>query len=238
MYDNYDRREEIFTPARTDAATVFLAKVFNWMAIGLGLTGITAFMVAHSQAALQLIIGNRIVFFGLIFGELGMVFYLSARIQKLSAQAATGLFLGYSVLNGATLSVIFLAYTGTSVAATFFIAASMFVAMAVYGIVTKRDLAGFGSFLFMGLIGMIIASVVNLFLGSPMISWVISAIGVLVFTGLTAYDVQRISALGGGGVMTAGEAAIRKSAIMGALALYLDFINLFISLLSLLGDRR
>ncbi len=238
MQNNYSNRNEVFTPARTDAATIFLAKVFNWMAIGLGLTGIIAFMVANSDAAKQLIFGNQIVFYGLIFGELGMVFYLSARIQKISAQAATGLFVAYSVLNGATLAAIFLAYTATSIASTFFIAAGMFVVMAVYGTVTKKDLSSMGSFLFMGLIGMIIAAVVNMIIGSSMISWVISAVGVLVFTGLTAYDVQKISRIGASGIMDSGEAAIRKGAIMGALALYLDFINLFLSLLHLLGDRR
>jgi FtsH-binding integral membrane protein len=238
MQNNYRNRNEVFTPAGTDAATIFLAKVFNWMAIGLGLTGITAFMVANSDAAKQLIFGNQLVFYGLIFGELGMVIYLSARIQKISAQAATGLFVAYSVLNGATLAAIFLAYTATSIASTFFIAATMFVVMAVYGTVTKKDLSSMGSFLFMGLIGMIIAAVVNMIIGSPMISWVISAIGVLVFTGLTAYDVQKISQIGASGIMDSGEAAIRKGAIMGALALYLDFINLFLSLLHLLGDRR
>jgi FtsH-binding integral membrane protein len=238
MQNDYRNRNEVFTPASTDAATIFLAKVFNWMAIGLGLTGITAFMVANSDAAKQLIFGNQIIFYGLIFGELGMVFYLSARIQKISAQAATGLFVAYSVLNGATLAAIFLAYTATSIASTFFIAAGMFVVMAVYGTVTKKDLSSMGSFLFMGLIGMIIAAVVNMIIGSPMISWVISAVGVLVFTGLTAYDVQKISRIGANGIMDSGEAAIRKGAIMGALALYLDFINLFLSLLHLLGDRR
>jgi len=238
MYNNYGKREDVFTPAKSDASTIFLAKVFNWMAIGLGLTAFTAFMVAHSQKALQLIFGNQIVFFGLILGELGMVIYLSARIQKLTAQAATGLFLAYSVLNGITLSAILLVYTSTSIASTFFVAAGMFFVMAAYGTVTKKDLSSLGSFMFMGLIGIIIASVVNIFLASSMVSWVISAIGVLVFTGLTAYDVQKISTIGAGGIMERGEVAIRKGAIMGALALYLDFINLFLSLLHLLGNRR
>jgi FtsH-binding integral membrane protein len=238
MPNNYKDRDQVFTPTRTDAATIFLAKVFNWMAIGLGLTGITAFMVANSAGAKQLIFGNQLVFYGLIFGELGMVIYLSARIQKISAQAATGLFVGYSILNGATLAAVFLAYTASSIASTFFIAAGMFGVMAAYGTVTKKDLSAMGSFLFMGLIGMIIAAVVNMIIGSPMISWVISVIGVLVFTGLTAYDVQKISRIGANGIMENGEAAIRKGAIMGALALYLDFINLFLSLLHLLGDRR
>ena len=208
------------------------------MAIGLGLTGFTAFLVFNSSAAQQLIFGNRLFFYGLIFGELGMVIYLSARIEKISAQAATALFIAYSVLNGATLSAILLMYTATSVASTFFVAGGMFAAMAVYGTVTKKDLTGVGSFLFMGLIGMVIASVVNIFIGSSMVSWVVSAIGVVVFTGLTAYDVQKIQRIGGSGIMSGGQTAIRKGAIMGALALYLDFINLFLSLLRLMGDRR
>jgi FtsH-binding integral membrane protein len=233
MYNRYTGNERAITPAaRTEASTIFLAKVFNWMAIGLGLTGLAAFLTVNSQTALQLIFGNKMVFYGLIFGELGMVFYLSARIQRISAQAATGLFVGYSILNGVTLSAILLLYTMTSVAATFFVTAGMFGAMAVYGFVTKKDLSSWGSFLFMGLIGIIIASVVNMFLGSSMMSWVISGIGVIIFTGLTAYDVQQITRMNG------GEAAIRKGAIMGALKLYLDFINLFLMLLRFMGDRR
>lgn len=221
-----------------EAATTFLAKVFYWMAIGLGLTGAVAFVVASSATAQQIIFGNKLIFYGLIFGELGLVLFLSARVERMSAVTATSLFLVYSLLNGATLSAILLVYTATSVASTFFITAGMFGAMAVYGAVTKKDLTGFGSFLFMGLIGMVIASLVNIFLHSPMVSWVVSAIGVIVFTGLTAYDVQKISQMGTGYVMGGDEGVIRKSAIMGALTLYLDFINLFLSLLRLMGDRR
>ncbi|MDX1776586.1 MAG: Bax inhibitor-1/YccA family protein [Desulfobulbales bacterium] len=229
----------------TEAATVFLAKVFNWMAIGLGLTGLAAFITINSQAAMQVLFTIQdgyakpsMLLYGLLLGELGLVFYLSARIEKISAQAATGIFLGYSILNGITLSTILLFYTMSSVAATFFITAGMFGAMAVYGFVTKRDLTSWGSFLFMGLIGIIIAMVVNIFLASPMMSWVISGIGVIIFTGLTAYDVQKITRMGEQGIMDGGEAVVRKGAIMGALALYLDFINLFLMLLRFLGDRR
>jgi len=223
--------------ASSQASTIFLAKVFNWMAIGLGITAAVAFMTV-SSGVVELIRNNQLLFFGLIFGELGLVIYLSARIKSISATAATGLFIFYSALNGATLSVLLMIYTSTSVAGTFIVAAGMFAAMAVYGTVTKKDLSSLGSFMFMGLIGIIIASVVNIFMRSAMISWVVSAIGVVVFTGLTAYDVQKISNYGGGGVMASGEAAIRKGAILGALTLYLDFINLFLSLLRLMGDRR
>ncbi len=238
MYGSEQQRTLPLEQASSQAATLFLAKVFNWMAVGLGLTGLSAFLVASTPALQRLIFGNQILFYGLIFGELGLVFYLSARVEKISARAATNLFLLYSVLNGLTLSAILLLYTGSSIAATFFVAGGMFVAMAVYGTVTKRDLTSLGSFLFMGLIGMIIASVVNIFLGSAMVSWVVSAIGVIVFTGLAAYDVQKILRIGGGGIMASGEAAIQKGAIMGALALYLDFVNLFLHLLRFLGDRR
>jgi uncharacterized protein len=238
MYTRNIGNERAVAQTTTDAATVFLAKVFNWMAIGLGLTGLAAFLTVNSQTALQFVFGNKLVFYVLILGELGLVFYLSARIEKISAQAATGMFVVYSILNGVTLSAILLLYTMTSVAATFFITAGMFGAMSVYGFVTKKDLSSWGSFLFMGLIGIIIAAVVNLFLASSMLSWIISGIGVLVFTGLTAYDVQKITRMGEQGIMDGGAAVIRKGAIMGALALYLDFINLFLMLLRLLGDRR
>ena len=224
--------------ATAQASTVFLAKVFNWMAIGLGLTAITAFLTVNSQFLLQIIFGNKLVFYGLIIGELGMVFYLVSRVQKMSAQTATGLFIGYSVLNGLTLSSVMLMYTMTSIASTFFITAGMFGAMAIYGMVTKKDLSGMGSFLMMGLFGMIIASVVNMFLGSSMMSWVISAIGVIVFTGLTAYDVQKITQMGASGIMEQGDVAVRKMAIMGALTLYLDFVNLFLMLLHFFGNRE
>ena len=167
-----------------------------------------------------------------------MVFYLSARIDKIQPSTATGLFLGYSVLNGLTLSTIFLAYTRGSIGGTFLIAAGMFAAMAVYGMVTKRDLSGMGSFMFMGLIGIILASIVNIFLKSSGLYWAISAIGVLVFVGLTAYDVQKMKNIGEEGIMQQGEAAIRKGAIIGALALYLDFINLFLMLLRFFGGSR
>lgn len=221
--------------ARQDASTIFLAKVFNWMAIGLGVTGVVAWFAASSGLAAQLV--RSPLYMVLLFGELGLVFYLSARINKIQAGTATGLFMGYAVLNGLTLSMIFLAYTHASIAATFFITAGMFGAMAVYGFVTKRDLSGIGSFLFMGLIGIIIASFVNFFLKSSSLYWAISLIGVFVFVGLTAYDVQKIKDMGEQGIMEQGEDAIKKGAIMGALTLYLDFINLFLMLLRFFGDR-
>ena len=226
----------ILTQARQEASTIFLAKVFNWMAMGLGLTGIVAYFTASSGLARAIVASP--LFMILIVVELGLVFYLSARISKIQAATASGLFIGYSALNGLTLSTVFLAYTSSSIAGTFFITAGMFGAMAIYGLVTKRDLSGLGSFLFMGLIGILIASVVNIFLQSSGMSWMISLLGVFIFTGLTAYDVQKIKNMGEEGIMSQGEEAIKKGSIMGALALYLDFINLFLMLLRFFGGSR
>lgn len=222
--------------ARQEASTIFLAKVFNLMTLGLALTGIIAYITANTGLAAT-IIGTPL-FFVLIIAELGLVFYLSARVEKIQASTASALFIGYSVMNGLTLSVIFLAYTGSSIASTFFITAGMFGAMAIYGLVTKRDLSGLGSFLFMGLIGIIIASIVNIFLQSSNVHWAISFLGVLIFTGLTAYDVQKIKRIGEEGIMAQGDEVVRKGAVMGALALYLDFINLFLMLLRFFGGSR
>jgi uncharacterized protein len=222
--------------ARQEASTIFLAKVFNLMTLGLALTGIIAYVTANTGLA-SAIIGTPL-FIVLILAELGLVFYLSARVEKIQASTASALFIGYSVMNGLTLSVIFLAYTGSSIASTFFITAGMFGAMAIYGLVTKRDLSGLGSFLFMGLIGIIIASIVNIFLQSSSVHWAISFLGVLIFTGLTAYDVQKIKRIGEEGIMAQGDEVVRKGAVMGALALYLDFINLFLMLLRFFGGSR
>jgi len=222
--------------AKQDASSIFLAKVFNWMTIGLGITGIVAYGTAVSGLA-QIIIGSPL-FLVIAFGTLGLVFFLSARIDKIQASTASTLFIAYSVLNGLFFSTIFLRYTGASIAGTFLITAGMFGAMAMYGMITKKDLSGWGSFLFMGLIGVIIASVVNIFLKSPGVYWVISMIGVFIFTGLTAYDVQKIKKMGEEGILSQGQEAIVKGSIMGALALYLDFINLFLMLLRFFGGSR
>ena len=197
-----------------------------------------AYYVSNSQSMQNIIFGNPMVFYGLIIGELAMVFYLSARVNKMQASTATALFVLYAALNGATLSAVFLAYTKSSIASTFFVCAGTFVAASVYGWTTKKDLTSFGSFLFMGLIGIIIASVVNLFLKSSGMTMIISYIGVLLFTGLTVYDTQRLKnmALAQPADLEAG--VVRKGAIMGALSLYLDFINLFLMLLRIMGDRR
>jgi hypothetical protein len=217
---------------------VFIRSVYNWMSIGLGLTAFTAFYVANSQALLQIIFGNRMVFFGLIIGELGLVFYLSARVQKIQASTATALFVLYSVLNGATLSAVFLAYTSASIVSTFFVCALTFSACSVYGMVTKRDLTSMGGFMMMGLIGIIIATVVNIFLRSPAMTMLISYVGVVVFVGLTAYDTQKLKTMAMTQPANASGAMVRKGAIMGALTLYLDFVNLFLMLLRIFGVSR
>lgn len=234
MYENVT--PATIAQARQEASTLFLAKVFNLMTLGLGITGIVAYLTANTGLAAA-IIGSPL-FIMLFLVELGLVFYLSARVEKIQAATASGLFIGYSVLNGLTLSVIFLAYTSTSIAGTFFITAGMFGAMALYGMVTKRDLSGLGSFLFMGLVGIIIASIVNIFLNSSSVHWMISVLGVLIFTGLTAYDVQKIKRIGEEGILAQGDEVVRKGAVMGALALYLDFINLFLMLLRFFGGSR
>lgn len=216
----------------------FIRSVYNWMAVGLGLTAITAFFVASSPALLQLIFGNQILFFGLIIGQLGMVFYLSARVQKLSAITATALFVIYSILNGVTLSSIFIIYTASSIVSTFLACALTFAVCSVYGMVTKRDLTSMGGFMTMGLIGIIIASLLNLFFRSPGLSMIISYVGVLVFVGLTAYDTQKLKEMALTQPADASGAMVRKGAIMGALTLYLDFINLFLMLLHIFGGSR
>jgi len=237
MQTQFQTRDITLAQAQQQASTIFLAKVFNWMAVGLALTGVIAYFVAASGLA-RALVANPILFIALVVIELGLVFFLSARIDRMQPATATGIFVGYSALNGVVLSVIFLIYTQTSIAVTFLITAGMFAAMAIYGMVTKRDLSGMGSFMFMGLIGIILASIVNIFLQSSSLYWAISGIGVLVFVGLTAYDVQKIKKIGEDGIMSQGEAAIRKGAIIGALALYLDFINLFLMLLSFFGGSR
>jgi uncharacterized protein len=209
-----------------------MTAVYRWMTLGLAVTAVVAYSVASSEAALRLVIGNRLVFFGLIIAELGLVIGISAAANRLSAATAGGLFLLYSALNGATLSVVLLIYTGSSVALAFLTTAGTFGAMSVYATVTRRDLSSWGSFLMMGLLGVVIASVANIFLGSGMMSFVISCAAVVVFTGLAAYDTQKLRALARAG---GGAAAMP---VNGALALYLDFVNLFLALLRLLGGRR
>lgn len=209
-----------------------IRQVYAWMGGGLAITAFMALVTLSSPVILAAITGNRLVFYALLFGELALVFTLSGAINRLSSTTATLLFIAYSALNGVTLSVVALVYTRNSIASTFVITAGMFGAMSIYGYITKRDLTAWGSFLFMGLIGVVIASIVNIFVGSSAVSWIISGIGVIVFTGLTAYDTWKIKEMAAQGVEG------RKPAILGALTLYLDFINLFLMLLRFTGNRR
>lgn len=215
---------------------VFITKVYNWMALALFITGLVAYYTASSPEIFNAIIGSRILFFGLILGELGLVIYLSRAINSMSRNMAIGAFLLYSVLNGLTMSVIFMAYTSASIATTFYITAGTFAAISFYGYTTKKDLTSIGNMAFMALIGIIIASIVNMFLQNEMMYWIISYLGVAIFVGLTAYDTQKLKAIANRGF--ANEDGMEKMAIMGALTLYLDFINLFLFLLRIFGDRR
>ena len=216
----------------------FIRSVYNWMGVGLALTGFIAFYVSNNETLLKLIFGNQLIFFGLIIGELALVFTLSARIGRMQASTATGLFVLYAALNGLTLSFIFIVYTKSSIASTFFICAATFVVCSIYGYTTKRDLTSFGGFLTMGLIGIIIASLVNIFIRSSAMSMIISYIGVLVFVGLTAYDTQQLKNMALTQPAGVEAGVVRKGAILGALKLYLDFINLFLMLLRILGNRE
>ena len=212
----------------------YMLSVYNYMASGIALTGIVAALVAQSDTALQLIFGTPLRWV-VFLAPLGLVFFVSARINKMSAAAAQMTFWIFAALMGLSLASIFIAYTNTSIARVFFITAGTFAGMSLYGYTTKRDLSGWGSFLFMGLIGIIIASVVNIFLASSALHFVISVIGVLVFVGLTAYDTQSIRNM----YSEIDHAEVQdKKAIIGALRLYLDFINLFLMLLHLFGSRE
>ena len=204
--------------------------------MALAITGVTAYGVSISPNLLSLIFGSKLVFFGLIVAELAVVMLLSARLHRLSLTTATLMFVGYSVLNGVTLASIFLVYTMSSIATTFFICAATFAVMSAYGAFTKTDLSSMGKLMFMALIGLIIATVVNLFVASSGLDLIISYVGVLVFVGLTAWDTQKIKAmLAEADYM---DESAQKIALIGALSLYLDFVNLFLYLLRIFGARR
>jgi len=216
----------------------FVRSVYNWMCIGLALTGFIAFYVSGSESMRQLIFGNKLIFFGLILAELALVFSISGMVNRMSAGTATALFVIYSALNGATLSFIFLIYARASIVSTFFICSATFLACSIYGWTTKKDLTSWGGFLMMGLIGIIIASLVNMFIRSSAMSMVVSYIGVIIFVGLTAYDTQKIKNMALTQPAGIDGAVMRKGAILGALSLYLDFINLFLMLLRIFGQGR
>ena len=222
------------TVQTADRVTAFLWKVYGWMAVGLGITAIVAFSVAGSPDLLRVLIGNRLVFFAFVIAQLGLVFFLSARADHLAPGTAAGLFALYSALTGVTLSVILLAYTGESITMTFVVTAGMFGALALFGSTTKRSLAGAGQFFMMGLVGLILASILGVFWHNDALQFLISVVGVIVFTGLTAYDAQRLKQMAL--AVPAGQAG--SYAVVGALSLYLNFINLFLMLLRFTGSRR
>lgn len=219
------------------AQVALFRNVYMWMTFALIITGITALIVADSPGLIETIITNKIVFYGLLIGEFALVWYMSAHIRSLSFTTATMLFILYSFINGLTLSFIFLLYTASSIASTFFVTAGTFGAMCLYGYMTKRDLTSIGNLCFMAIIGLVIASVVNMFWSNDTMYWIITYAGVLIFVGLTAYDTQKIKRL----LLSEGtevNETTQKIALMGALSLYLDFINLFLYLLRLLGNRK
>lgn len=216
----------------------FVRSVYNWMAIGLALTGFVAFYVSKSPSLVQLIFGNPLILIVFILAYFGLVMYLSGRINKISAGTATSLFILYSALTGVLLASVFLVYTAESIASTFFICAGTFVGCSIYGWTTKKDLTSWRGFLMMGLIGIVIAILVNMFIRSSAMSMIIGCIGVIVFVGLTAYDTQKLKNMALTQPAGLDGGVIRKGAILGALSLYLDFVNLFLMLLRIFGQRR
>lgn len=223
-----------YSLAIADEMSKFLRAVYGWMSAGLAITAATAWAVAASPRAIEVLAANRLLFWGLFLGQLGIVFVLSARVQQLAASTAAVLFIVYSVLTGATMAFVLLAFSGESVARTFLVTAGMFGGLAFYGTVTKRGLAGYGQFLLMGLWGVVLASIVAIFWHSSAFQFVLSFIGVLVFSGLTAYDAQRLKVM----ALQAPAGHESSYAIVGALALYLDFTNLFRFILRFTGNRR
>jgi len=236
MADFETTRGSAALPTAADAArvTAFLRMVYGWMCVGLGITAFVAFTVTGSPALVRTIASTQILFFALILAELGLVFYLSSRATQLAPSTAIGLFVLYAALNGVTMSLVLLMYTGASIATTFVVTAGMFGALALFGTTTKRSLAGAGHFFFMGLIGLILASVVGIFWHSEALQFLISVVGVIVFTGLTAWDAQRLKQM----ALAIPEGASGSYAIVGALSLYLNFINLFLILLRFQGGSR
>ena len=216
----------------------FVRSVYNWMAVGLALTGFVAWYASSSESMMRMIYGNGIVVIGLILVELALVFAIAGMVHRMSAGVATSLFILYSGLNGLTLSFIFLVYTRASIVSTFFVCGGTFLACSIYGWTTKRDLTSIGGFLMMGLFGIVIASLVNMFVVSSTMSKAISYIGVLVFVGLTAYDTQKLKYMAMTQPADLEGGVVRKGAILGALSLYLDFINLFLMLLRIFGQSR
>lgn len=231
---SWNESSYVSADVRDVRVTAFLSKVYGWMFLGLLITAGTAVVVASSPQLIETLILNRILFWILLFGQLGLVFYLSARVEKMAPATAAGLFMLYSAMVGVTTSVILLVYTGASIVSTFVITAGMFGALAVFGTVTKRSLAGVGQFMFMGLMGLILAMIVGIFWQNDVLQFVIGVVGVIVFTGLTAWDAQRLKHM----AVALPDGRVGAFAVVGALSLYLDFINLFFFLLRFMGGRR
>jgi FtsH-binding integral membrane protein len=217
--------------SEAESANDILWVTYRWMSVGLGITGLVAWLVSNSPAALGLVLGNRLAFYALLAVELGLVFAFSAVARRASTAVAAAMFFAYAAINGLTFSVIFIVYTSASIASTFLVSAGAFAGLSLFGAVTHRDLSGVGRFALFALIGLIIASVVNIFLASSALLWLTTFAGVAIFAALTAYDTQKLKAL-----YAAGEAG--NLALRGALMLYLDFINMFLFLLRLFGRRR
>ena len=232
-----EQARTIVIPSAIDAAQArFVAKVYGWMGVALATSGLVCWYVMSRPDLMMTILRSQGLFIGLVIAQLGIVVALSAAMRRLSAMVATGLFFLYAALTGLTLSVVVAAFTPASLATTFFVTAGTFAATGIYGYTTKRDLTSVGSLAFMGLIGIIIASVVNIFLANAFLDSAIAYIGVVVFVGLAAWDTQKIKAMGP--AFAAESEEERKGAVIGALALYLDFINLFLMLLRIFGRRR
>ncbi|QIZ46863.1 Bax inhibitor-1/YccA family protein [Dickeya zeae] len=235
--DRFPRSNGSIVQQASTGLQTYMAQVYGWMTCGLLLTAFVSWYAANTPAVSQLVFSSKITFYGLVIAQLGLVFVLSGMVHRLSGGVATTLFMLYSALTGLTLSSIFIVYSGESIASTFVITAGMFGAMSLYGYVTKRDLTGLGSMLFMALIGILLATLVNFWLKSEGLQRAITYIGVLVFVGLTAYDTQKLKNIGEE-LSVDDKDNFRKYSIMGALTLYLDFINLFLMLLRLFGSRR
>jgi FtsH-binding integral membrane protein len=234
---DYDmtRSADVALPAMADERVrTFLRSVYGWMCVGLGITAITAMFVASSPALISAIATNRLLFWGVVIAQFGIVFMLSARVQTLAPSTASMLFIVYSALTGLTLSFVLVLFTGESVASTFIVTAGMFGATALYGTTTKRSLLGFGQFLFMGLIGLLLATFVGMFWHNDGLQFMISIVGVFIFTGLAAYDAQRLKQM----ALALPSGQLGSASVVGALSLYLDFINLFLMLLRFMGNRR
>ena len=241
-YKDFDRMvneaEGNYTRSYQPSTTlpVLMRKVYTWMALALVITGITAYGVATTPSLIEAIVMNSILFWGLVIAEFGIVIGISRMLHKLSLTTATLMFIAYSVINGATLSIFLLLYTAESIGMVFFITAATFGVMAFIGYITKTDLSKIGNILYMALIGLVIATVVNLFVNSSGFQLILSYVGVIIFVGLTAYDTQKIKLMLN--EQSSADESAQKLALLGALSLYLDFVNLFIYLLRILGDRR